>query len=296
MLSHSSLLTIALITFALVAPSGFGRNVVPNQSVSPVPLSTDCQGPTFPCDVNLSITYVEYLGKSPAGANDLFRVKILFSPQSVCFGSTPSIQGLGLSQSLFQSNYAVSVKVTRHLGHTDTGFKSFTDTATGSISVEVKVPRGPLETNPVTVEANVDMTATLNARTIARVTGTGVPSLAPGQQTLAGTANLAQCFPGVTITSVNYSPGSGAQKDIVTVNWTVDQPQSSCLKISNVVATANLTRADGSIGSGSGGANGSATLQVSGNPGNVVRFDVNVTAIAASSPAITANAKKSKNL
>jgi hypothetical protein len=51
-----------------------------------------------------------------------------------------------------------------------------------------------------------------------------------------------------------------------------------------VVANAKLTRADGSIGTGQGEGNGTATLQISGDPGNVVSFEVNVTALAASIP------------
>jgi len=280
----------------LVGASGIERHWV-RSSGSPTNAPMICQGPTFPCIVNLSISDVEYLGKSAGGANDKFKVKIVFSPQSACFERLPSQQGFGqLTTTLFQANFAVTLKITRHLGHKDTGFKTFTDSSTGVISVDVNVPRGVLETDPVTVEASVDMTATLNSRTIARISGTGVPSLGPGQQTFAGNANLAQCFPSVTITSVNYVPGTAAQKDVVTVNWTVAEPQSSCLRISNVVATAKLTRADGSLGTGQGGADGTAALQVSGNPGNVVSFEVNVTALAASSAPITANAKLNKNL
>ena len=269
------------------ATSDFERHTAP----------TICQGPTFPCIVNLSISDVEYLGKSAGGANDKFKVKIAFSPQSACFERLPSQQAFGqLTTTLFQATFAVTLKITRHLGHKDTGFKTFTDSSTGVITADVNVPRGVLETDPVTVEASVDMTATLNSRTLARISGTGLPSLTPGQQTFAGNANLAQCFPSVTITSVNYTPGAAAQKDVVTVNWTVAEPQSSCLRISNVIATAKLTRADGSLGTGQGGANGTAALQISGSPGNVVSFEVNVTALAASSAPITANAKLNKNL
>jgi hypothetical protein len=280
----------------LVTASGFERPWFRKEPGNPASAATNCQGPTFPCIVNLSISDVEYLGKSAGGANDKFKVKILFSPQSACFERFPSPQGFGQLTTLFQATFAVTLKITRHLGHTDSGFKTFTDSSTGVISVDVNVPRALLETDPVTVEANVDMTATLNSRTIAKISGSGVPSLAPGQQTFAGNANSAQCFPTVTITSVNYAPGSAAQKDVVTVNWTVAEAQSSCLRISNVVATAKVTRADGSQGTAQGGANGTAALQISGSPGNVVSFELNVTALAASSAAITANAKLNKNL
>jgi hypothetical protein len=100
----------------------------------------------------------------------------------------------------------------------------------------------------------------------------------------------------VAITGVNYVQGSGTQKDTVTLNWTVVQPQSSCLKLTNVTATAKLKRADGSTGTATSGGNGTATLQVSGNPGNVVSFDVGVLTEAGSSPNITGSATKIKNL
>ena len=45
-----------------------------------------------------------------------------------------------------------------------------------------------------------------------------------------------------------------------------------------------------------GGANGTAALQISGSPGNVTSFELNVTALAASSAPITASAKLNKNL
>ena len=296
MLNHSGLLTIALIMLSLTTPFGFSRNVAREESVNPASNLTACQfpSPTVSCDVNLFINDVKYLGRS--AANDLFRVEFIFNPTSgtACLGSVPSIQGPGLSQSLFSAAFNVSLRVTRRGGKLDTGSKTFTDSTTGNLSVEVKVPRGVLEMDPVEVEAKIDVTVTLNSMALARVAGTGLPSLAPGQQAFGGTANLAQCFPSVTITSISYVQGAPRQKDAVTVNWTVAQPQSQCLRISNVVATARLTRSDGSTGTGQGDGNGTATVPISGDPGNVASFEVNVTALAASIPAsVSDNTKRS---
>ena len=295
MLNHSSLLTIALIMLSLTTPFGFSRNVAPEESVNPASNLTACQfpSPTVSCDVNLFINDVKYLGKS--AANDLFKVEFIFNATSgtACLGSVPSVQGFG-SQSLFSASFNVSLHVTRRGGKLDTGSKTFTDSTTGNLSVEVKVPRGVLEMDPVEVKASVDVNVTLNSRSIAHVTGTGVPSTPLGQQTFPGTTNLAECFPGVTITGMSYAEGAHRQGDAVTVNWTATQPQSQCLRISKVVANVRLTRADGSVGTGQGEGNGTATLQISGNPGNVASFEVNVTALAASIPvSITANTKRS---
>ena len=295
MLNHSGLLTIALIMLSLTTPFGFSRNVAREESVNPASNLTACQfpSPTVSCDVNLFINDVKYLGKS--AANDLFKVEFIFNATSgtACLGSVPSVQGFG-SQSLFSTSFNVSLHVTRRGGKLDTGSKTFTDSTTGNLSVEVKVPRGVLEMDPVEVEAKIDVTVTLNSMALARVAGTGLPSLAPGQQAFGGTANLAQCFPSVTITSITYAQGAPRQKDAVTVNWTVAQPQSQCLRISNVVANARLTRSDGSTGTGQGDGNGTATVPISGDPGNVVSFEVKVTALAASIPeSLKANAKRS---
>lgn len=285
------LLTMPLIAALLTTPFGFERGGVVEGSVSRALTAPACQGTTFPCEVNLSITDVEYLGSLPS--SDRFRVKMLLASSSPCLSTL--FQQLQ-AQSLFSAELAVSVKVTRRLGHTDTGFDSSNRSTIGSFSIDVKVPRGALETNPVTVEANVNMTVTLRSSIGARVAGSGVPTLNAGPQSSNATGNTAQCFPSVTITGVNYVQGSGTQKDTVTVNWTVAQPQSSCLKLTNVTAEAKLKRADGSTGTATSGGNGTATLQISGNPGNVVSFDVSVTAQAGSSPNITVSAKKIKNL
>lgn len=285
------LLTMPLIAALLTTPFGFERGGVLEESVSRTMTSTACQGPTFPCDVSLSITDVEHTsGLSPT---DRFRVKMLLTSPSPCFSTIPS-QSI-VPQSLFSADFAVSIKVTRRFGHTDTGFGSGNRSVTGAFSIDVDVPRGMLETNPVTVEANVNMTATLTSKIEVHVTGNGTPTL-NGPQSSNPSGNTAQCYPSVTITGVNYVQGSGTQKDTVTVNWTVAQPQSSCLKLTNVTATAKLKRADGSTGTATSGGNGTAVLQVSGNPGNVVSFDVSVQAKAGSSPNITVSAKKIKTL
>lgn len=289
----TNLLTMPLIAALLTTPFGFERGGVLEGSVSRAMTATACQGPTFPCEVNLSITDVEYLGSLPS--SDRFRVKMLLASSSPCF-SALTFQGGFAPQSLFSADLAVSVKVTRRLGHTDTGFDSANRSTTGPFSIDIKVPRGTLETNPVTVEANVNMTVTLRSTNAVRVAGSGIPTLNAGPQSSNATGNTAQCFPSVTITGVNYVQGSGTQKDTVTVNWTVAQPQSSCLKLTNVTAEAKLKRADGSTGTATSGGNGTATLQVSGNPGNVVSFDVSVRTENGSSPNITVSAKKIKSL
>ena len=297
MLINTALLTIALFTFSLTAPFGFGRTEFPKEPISLIGSAAACQFPNqiSSCGgVNLFINEVKYLGRS--AANDSFKVEFIFNPtsQGMCLGSVPSMQGLGLSQSLFSASFNVKLDITRRGGKVDSGSKAFSESTTGNLSVEVKVPRGVLEMDPVEVKASLDVNVTLNSRTIARVTGTGVPSTALGQQTFPGTTNLAECFPGVTINGMSYAEGSHRQGDAVTVNWTATQPQSQCLRISKVVANVRLTRADGSVGTGQGEGNGTATLQISGNPGNVASFEVNVTALAASIPvSITANTKRS---
>jgi hypothetical protein len=222
MLNHASLLTIALITFSFATPFGFGRTEFARESINPVGNSTACQfpTPTASCDVSLFINDVKYLGKS--AANDLFRVEFIFTPksQNFCLGSVPSMQGLGLSQSLFSASFNVSLKVIRRGGKLDTGSKTFTESTTGSISVEVKVPRGVLEMDPIEVEAKLDVNVTFNSRTIARVTGLECLARARSAN-LPGSTTMAQCFPSVTINSISYVQGSQRQRDTVTVNWTV---------------------------------------------------------------------------
>src|SRR6185503_8557314 len=138
MLKHTFLLSLTLIATLLTTSFGFARSWVPEGSVSRAMTAPACQGPTFPCDVSLSITDVEYLGSGTG--DDRFRVKMLLASPSPCFSALFG-QGIGL-QSLFSADLAVSVKVTRHLGHTDTGFASDNRSIAGSFSIDVKVPRG----------------------------------------------------------------------------------------------------------------------------------------------------------
>ncbi len=289
MIGHTFLLS-TLIATLLISPVNFERSWGLNGSLSRYNNSTPCQGTTFPCDVNLSVTNVEYLGKK--FDHDVVKVSWSFSSQSPCFA--PVFQAGLNNQSPFVANFSVSVKLTRRFGHIDKGFGSLDRTSTGSFSIEVEVPRDTLETNPTLIDATVDMNGTLKTSAGVRVSGNGTPALNSGPQTGPTTpGNTAQCNPSVTITSLSYAQGSGTQKDTVTVNWTVAPPQSSCYKLQNVTATTNLKRADNSTGTGTTGGNGTATIQVSGSPGNVVSFDVTVFAQAGSSPSIKASAQKS---
>ena len=276
---------LALLIIPISSTSARGLRESPKRDR----VSTTCQGITFPCDVNLSITDVKYLGK--VFDRDEVEVSGNFSSASPCFQSQ-FVGGLQQQQS-FQGDFSITVTLTRRLGHVDKGFGNVS-VRVGSFSTTVKIPRGTLETNPVTIVARVDMTATLKSSAGARVLGTGTPSLVSGPQTSpTASGNTAQCNPSVTITGLSYAQGSGTQNDTVTVNWTVAPPQSLCFKLTNVTATVKLTRANGSTGTGTSGGNGTATVLVSGSPGNVVSFEVTVFAQAGSSPSITATAQKS---
>ena len=265
------------------------------------------QGPMFDCIPNVIVTDAHWIDKK--NGNDIIRVGWQTFSQSACQNFSPfqstttSLPSLGGAPPPgFHGAYNVKVTVIRLFGGEDTGTGSVSGSLLGGSSVDVQVPRGHLG-NPVSVKIHVQGSGTGFGSKQARITGSGAPSMESGTQTSgpsSGSENFrSECLPSITITGLTYTPGSGGQKDSVTVNWTATQPVSPCLRIINFGVVVRLRRvvAGDTVATVGTGANAnSATVQLTAGKGQINTFEVTVEAQAFSTNPISLSADKTINL
>jgi len=276
------------------------------------------------CNPNLQIESVTYLGKS----NGKDSVQVIFNgqkptlssggfnnAQAVAFNSSatscakygvPQINSLGLGSG-FSSNtsvqqgfgggsqgfgYELTVKITRRLGHQDTGTTKSTNIFNGNIRAVVQIPRAVTETDPVAYDVTINTTFGGVTRRTLTVQGSGAPALAAATQTFAnstlepsvqqsfgGNTTPDSCFPSVSITGLSFTPGSGATPDGVTIDWTANRSPLDCLSGPKVFISVEVKRADNSTGRGVTQPNAnSITVNLSGSPVAPVSFIVRVSA------------------
>ncbi len=202
-------------------------------SLSPMPAAAARSGwatpapQGTPCNPNLQIESVTYLGKSNGKDN----VQVIFNglpptginngpfgfsnnptaPSCAIYG-VPPINNFGQggfgggvsnnlpSQQVFGSystsqnfGYELTVTITRRFGHQESGTAKSSNTFRGMITAVVQIPRATLETDPVSYDVTIKTTfGGLNRRTLI-AQGNGAPALSAATQTFA-TSSLGQTF------------------------------------------------------------------------------------------------------
>src|SRR5438552_12940064 len=262
------------------------------------------QGPMFDCIPNVIVTDAHWIDKK--NGNDIIRVSWQTFSQSACQNFSAkqfqSIGSFGGASPGFGAGYNVNVTVIRSLGGEDSGSGAVTGGLLGGFSVDVQVPRNHLG-QPKSCKVQIKGSGYGFGSKQARITGSGAPSMESGTQTSgpsSGSENFrSECLPSITITGLTYTPGSGGQKDSVTVNWTGTQPVSPCLRIINFGVVVRLRRvvAGDTVATVGTGANAnSATVQLTAGKGQINTFEVTVEAQSFSTNPISLSADKTINL
>lgn len=229
-----ALLLLLLVT--LVLSSTPGRAAGTN-SLTPT-LQKNCGG-------GLSIVSVTYKGK--VQGND--HVEVVFD---AAITSTCAQLGTGRVEGNF-GGYVVTVKVTRKNGHQDSG-KDHSIKASfppGRYTKIVVVPRGLLETDPVSYEATVRTSFGQLFHKIVALSGSGLPAVGPGVQTSTSTFSFdnfhpEECFPTIQVTDLKFNSGERRVADTVTVNWNVTKgPGCSCFPEPKIDIVVQLARPNG---------------------------------------------------
>jgi hypothetical protein len=228
-----AVLAITLITLvSLLTPAGAART----NSLTPAPQGS--------CGASLSIVSVTYKGK--VQGDDLVEVVFDAAINSPC-----ARLGAGVVQDNFGGR-VITVKVTRKNGHQDTGtdHSQKSDFPPGRSTRLVVVPRGLLETDPVSYEASVKASfGELFHKTIT-LSGSGLPAVGPGVQTTTTTFSRDQfrpdeCFPSIQVTDLKFNSGVHVA-DTVTVNWNAAKgPGCTCFPEPKIDIAVQLTRPNG---------------------------------------------------
>jgi hypothetical protein len=218
-------------------------------------------GPSnFPtqCTPTVSVTGVQYAGK------DDRKDKILVTwtagkPSSPCID--------------FQ-DFRVDLKLVRKHGNIDTGSKTFAGAERSGL---IEVPRATLETDPVSFDVSIQARIGAEKDKFVNVTGTGIPSINSASQTPQGSSG--PCDPSIKVTTLNFFPAATPLKDAIGVFWEASIPDA-CMGFSTFTASVKVTRADGSIQTGTSGSLArdvrSARVEVPKGV-NIVSFEVRVT-------------------
>lgn len=207
-------------------------------SVTPAPLQKTCGD-------GLSIVSVTYQGK--VQGNDHVQVVFDASINSPCarLGAGPLQDNFG--------GYVVTVKVTRKNGHQDTGTDHHIKASfpSGRQTVVVVVPRGVLETDPVSYDASVKASFGELFRKTLTLTGTGLPRVGAGVAIATTTSSFDsfrpdECFPSIQVNDLKFNTGGGHVADTVTVNWNAAKgPGCTCFPEPKINILVQLARLNG---------------------------------------------------
>lgn len=254
-------LTVIVITRANAnAQSGIGPSTFPPQ-----------------CTPTVSITSVQYAGKDDRKDKVLVTWNAV-KPTSPCVDFT---------------EFRVDLRVVRKLGHEDSGSKTFSGSERSGL---IEVPRGTLETDPVSFDVTISARVTAEKDKSVKVTGNGAPSIASAAQSPLGSSS--QCDPSIKVTTLNFFPASTPTKDAVGIFWDASIADP-CLAFSRFTASIKVTRADGSVQTGSSGVLArdarSARVEVPKGVG-IVSFEVTIsTRVVGVTAGVSFSARKQGN-
>jgi hypothetical protein len=189
--------------------------------------------------------------------------------------------------------YEVTVKVTRKNGHQDAGKSKRATVVNGNqlLTDIITIPRGFLETDPVSFEVTLRTTVGLVMTQTARLTGNGPPVLQSATQNFTHHTTvpnvLGTCTPFVQVPALDFLPGSGATPDRVTIGLHTGLPQlaESCFDAPKISIAVRVTRPNGVIDTGQANiaaGNTTTTISLSGVPGAIASFEIIVSATAGS--------------
>lgn len=232
------------------------------------------------------INKVRYVGKNSNGQDEV-EVDWLTNSLSECF-----LFGSGKDSgktNVTPFGYEITVKIKRRLGHEDSATVTRRElvASSGSIKTIVRIPRANLETDPVSFTATLKTTvgAVLTKRLV--VTGNGAPSLTGATQTVTRHSTIpgtpSGCYPLLSVSTVNFIPGSGAAPDNVSVTWDSGVPPTACFDLPKFSVQVHVTRPGGQVDKVQtifSPGSSTATLQLSGAPKPVVSFHVVIEAVS----------------
>jgi hypothetical protein len=243
-LKLTAVVAVLVITLITLVSSSTPAGAAGTNSLAPAPQGS--------CGASLNIVSVTYKGKVQGNnqgtkGDDLVEVVFEAAINSPC-----ARLGAGVVQDNF-GGWVVTVKVTRKNGHQDTGtdhpIKS--DFPPGQFQRLVVIPRGLLETDPVSYEASIKASfGELFHKTIT-LTGNGLPAVGPGVQTKTTTFSRDQfrpdeCFPSIQVNDLKFNSGGGHVADTVTVNWNANKgPGCACFPEPKIDIAVQLSRPNG---------------------------------------------------
>lgn len=277
--------TLATMIFALTLLSlPIGNKAKTNLNVAPPP-ADKCVTRAF-----IEVKKVQYQGKD--SGDDKVYVEWHDAGASPCvyFGGGFDVPG---QSNITPFGYEVTVKVKRKNGHEDTGTSKKATVVNGNqvLTDVITIPRGLLETDPVSFDVKVRTTVGVVMTQTDRLTGNGAPVLMNATQKFTPRSSvtnvLGTCFPLLQVPALDFLPGSGSTPDRVSIGLhTGLQPLAeSCFDQPKVSITVRATRPNGVVDTGQANVaagNTTTTISLSGTPGTVASFEIVVTATAGS--------------
>lgn len=284
---HSKV-TVGTLTLALTLLSlpigNQGNQAMANLNIAPMPADTCVTGAL------IKVEKVQYQGKS--SGDDKVYVEWRDGGASPCvyFGGGLDVPG---QSNIAPFGYEVTVKVTRKNGHQDSGKSKKALVVNGNqvLTDVITIPRGLLETDPVSFEVKVRTTVGVVMVQTDRLTGNGPPVLMNSTQKFTGHTTvpiqLGTCFPILQVPALGFLPGSGSTPDQVTIGLHAVLPQlaESCFDPPKVSVVVRATRPNGVVDAGQANVaagNTTTTIPLSGTPGSVASFEVIVSATVGS--------------
>jgi len=280
-----SMVTLATLTFALTLMAlPIGHKAKTNLNVAQAP------GDKCVTRALIEVVKVQYQGKD--SGNDKVYVEWRDGGASPCvyFGGGFDVPG---QSNITPFGYEVTVKIKRHNGHEDSGAskKSLVVNGNQVLTDVITIPRGLLETDPVSFEVKVRTTVGVVMTQTDRLTGNGPPVLMNSTQKFTPHTTvpnvLGTCFTLLQIPALDFLPGSGSTPDRVTIATHTGLPQlaESCFDQPKVSITVRATRPNGVVDTGQANVpagDTTTTIPLSGTPGTVASFEIVVSATAGS--------------
>ena len=233
----------------------------------------------------VKVDKVQYQGKD--SGNDKVYVEWRVGSASPCvyFGGGFDVPG---QSNIPPFGYEVTVKVTRKNGHVDSGKAKSALVVNGNQTLTdvITIPRGLLETDPVSFDVTLRTTVGVVMTQTDRLTGNGPPVLMNATQKFTPHASvpnvLGTCLTLLQVPALDFLPGSGATPDRVTISLHSGLPQiAECFDQPKVSVSVRATRPNGVVDTGQANVaagDTTTTIPLSGTPGSVASFEIVVSA------------------